>query len=47
MCIRDSWWGARITEPDDAQLAVAIAADLASGRLLADRDVLDLSLIHI
>lgn len=40
----DPWWGARITEPDDAQLAVAIAADLASGRLLADRDVLDAAL---
>ena len=37
----DPWWGAQLTSVDDAKLAVAIAADLADGRLAADREILD------
>jgi very-short-patch-repair endonuclease len=40
----DPWWGAQLPTPEDAELAVAIAADLAGGRLAADRDVLDAAL---
>lgn len=37
----DPWWGAHLPTPDDARRAVAIAADLARGRLAADRQLLD------